>query len=321
MDTKLLVPGAGNPASLLRRRLLLAAGAALTLAARAGRLRAAPGDVITPARSYMGARLLQRVNPAGMPEMRPDTFGSMTLFIFPMAVAATPMDLYIADLGLGGLLRYDPMLDAMAVIPGVRVTQQTRIAALPDGSVIVANGGAIPSRRFSRSGRPLQSLDSQLGSAFYDEVAVDPNSGRYYGMDRVQGRLEEIMPQGSGATVLPPGLLPDLPQAMTMDNRRLYVAGRACGCVVGIDLFGNRGKEVVADDLGNVTALAASDGWLAVADGQERQLRLYREGILRADPGFSELSLINPQGMTIFNHLLYVADPGGRRIASFRLRP
>lgn len=315
VDTRLPVPGAGKPVLPQRRRLLLASALMA-----AGAARAAPGQVVTPAQSYVGARLLQRVNPTGMPEMRPDTFGPMTLFVFPVAVAATAMDLYVADAGLRTLFRYDPTLDAMAPITGAGVTQQTRLAALPDGSVMVANGGLVPAMRFSRSGRPLQRLDPQLGSAFYDEAVADPDSGRYYGLDRVQGRLEELMPHGGGATVLPPGLLPDLPVAMAMDHRRLYVAGRACSCVVAIDLFGNRGKDIVADDLTNISALAAGDGWLVVADATERVLRFYRGGALVADPGFADLRLVNPQGMAVANQQLYVADPGGRRIATFRLR-
>lgn len=281
----------------------------------------AAGGVLTPGRSYTGGRVMQRVNLAGMPEMRPDAFGPFTLFVYPQAVAATPLDFYVADPGIGALLRYDPGLDAMAVIPGARVTQRTRIAALPDGSVVVANGGAVPAQRFARSGRPVQAIDPQLGSAFYDEVVADPGSGRFYGLDRVQGRVEEILPHGRGATVLAPGLVPDLPTAAAMDNRRLYVAGQACGCVEAIDLFAGGRKDTVGEGLGTIAALAAGEGWLAVALGGERQLRLYREGVLRADPSFAELQLVNPQGMAIANQVLYVADPVGRRIASFRLRP
>lgn len=308
------VLGAGKPVCLARRHLLLAA---VCLPAAAW---AAANGVIRPGQSFPGARLLQRVNPAGMPEMRPDAFGPMTLFVFPVAVAATGMDLYVADAGLGALFRYDGSLDSMAAIPGVRITQQSRIAALPDGSVVVANGSAAPVRRFARGGRAMQGIEPLSGPAFYDEVVADPNSGRFYGLDRVQGRLEELMPHGRGSTVLPPGVVPDLPQAMAMDSRRLYIAGRGCGCVVAIDLFGGRSQEVIADDLGNVGALAAGDGWLAVADSMERQLRVYRDGALRADSGFADLRLVNPQGMSIANNVLYVADPGSRRIASFRLR-
>lgn len=313
MDTKPQVLGAGKPHSQ-RRRSLLAASALFAAGAQAA------GSVIVPAQSYPGARLLQRMNAAGMPEMRPDTFGPMTQFVFPIAVAATGMDLYVADAGLGGLFRYDMALDAMAPMPGVRITQQSRIAALQDGSVVVANGSAVPTRRYARGGRPIQGIDPQMGAAFFDEVVADPNSGRFYGLDRVQGRLEELLPHGRGNTVLPPGILPDLPVAMAMDTKRLYVAGRACGCVVAVDMFGSRGKEVVVDDVANVTGMAVADGWLVLADGLERRLRIYRDGIQRADPSFADLRLINPMGMAVANGQLFVADPGGRRIASFRLR-
>ena len=319
MVTKLQVQGAGKPTDYQRRKLIL--GIAAGLIPPAESLFAAPGKIITPAQSYMGARLLQRVNQTGMPEMRSDTFGAMTLFVFPTAVAATAMDIYIVDPGLGALLRYDRMLDALAVISGARVSQQSRLAALPDGSVILSNGNAIPATRYSRSGRIQQTINPQLGPAFFDDVVADSNSGKFYGLDRVQGRLEEIMPHGRGGIVLPPGLLPDFPIAMAMDSQRLYVAGRACACVEAIDLFGSRGKSTIADDFGNVMALAANDGWLVIADNAERQLRVYREGILLAEPDFSELKLVNPQGMAIANNRLYVADPGNRRIASFTLRP
>lgn len=305
---------AGKPMDTGRRMFVLAA------AMYSVGVRAAPASVIMPAQSYMGARLLQRPNMAGMPEMRPDTFGVMTMFVFPVAVASTSMDIYVADAGQGVLYRYDPSVDAMAVIPGVRVTQQTRLAALPDGSVMVANGGSLPAKRFSRGGRLQQNIDPQLGASYYDEIVGDANTGRYYGLDRVQGRLEEIMPHGRGAIVLPYGLLPDLPVTMAMDSGRLYVAGRACGCVVAIDLFGSTSKDIIAENLGNVAGIAAADGWLVVSDSIDRQIRIYKDGILRSDPTFQDLRLVNPQGMSITSNQLFVADPGSRRIATFRLR-
>ncbi|NTW60488.1 MAG: hypothetical protein HGA43_15145 [Nitrospirae bacterium] len=308
-------PGAGDTICHGRRLFLL------SLAALALESKAARPPVISPVQSIAGARLLRRAGPTGMPENRPDSFGAFTMFVFPLAVAATPMDLYIADPGLGALFRYDPSLDVMAAIPGARITQQSRIAALADGSVIVANGTGYPARRFSRSGAMIQSMEAQASYGYFDEVVADPASGRFYGLDRVQGQMEELMPHGRGATLLPPGLLPDHPNAIAMDSRRLYVSGRACGCVMAIDLFGSRGREIVADDLGNVTGLAAGEGWLAILDSMEQQLRIYRDGILRADPAFSELRLINPQGMSLSNHMLYIADPGARTVATFRLRP
>lgn len=318
VDTKLRDPGAGEH-SPQRRRLLQAAlgGGALLGAGFA----AAEPRVLLPGPAYMGARLLLRVNEAGFPDPRLDSFGPMTLFVAPGAVAVSPQrDIYVADAGLGTLFRYDPMLDAMSAIRGVRVTAQTRLAALPDGSVIVANGGAVPASRFTRSGRLLQTLDPQLGSAYYDEVAVDPASGKYYGLDRVQRRLEEVMPHGRGATVWPEGLLPELPIAMAIDGQQLYVAGRTCQCVAAIELFAGRDLKVVVEEAGQVSAIAAGDGWLVLADARDRVLRVYRQGKPVAESGYQALGLLEPSGLAIAQQTLYVADVVGRRIATFRMR-
>lgn len=302
-----------------RRRLLLAAVAGSGLLAMGGAN--AQGKVLVPGPSYMGARLMQRINEAGFPDAQQGISGQMTMFVFPVAVAVTPMhDIYIADSGLSALFRYDAALDAMSVVRGVRVTQQTRLAAFPDGSVVVANGGAVPAIRMSRTGRPLQVIDGRLGSAFYDEVAVDSASGKYYGLDRVQRRLEEVMPQGGGATILPDRLLPEQPVAMAMDGQKLYVAGRSCQCVVAIDLFGSRDSVIVAEDAGQISAIAAGGDWLVIADARDKMLRVYRQGALLAEPEYQTLRLMDPRGMAIANQTLYIVDAAARRLATFRMR-
>jgi len=302
-----------------RRRFLLAALAgAAALATGPAR---AKGKVLTPGPAYMGARILQRIGETGFPDTRPESYGPMTLFVAPVAVAVSPMhDIYVADAGLAALFRYDPTQDAMSVVRGARVTQQTRLAALSDGSVVVANGGAVPASRHTRTGRLVQMLDPQMGSAYYDEVVVDSNSGRYFGLDRVQKRLEEIMPHGQGASVLPDGTLPEQPVTMAMDGPVLFVAGRACQCVVAIEMFASRPMSIVAEDLGQVTALAAGGGWLVVADGRDRKLRVHFRGALLAEPDFASLGLVEPRGMAIANQTLYIVDMAARRLLTFRMR-
>jgi hypothetical protein len=281
----------------------------------------AQSKVLLPGQSYMGARLMQRINEAGFPDPQQGISGQMMMFVFPVAIAVSPMrDIYIADSGTPALFRYDASLDAMSVIRGVRVTQQTRLAALNDGSVIVANGGSVPAIRISRSGKPLQAIDGQLGSAFYDEVAVDSVSGKYYGLDRVQKRLEEIMPHGRGATILPERLLPEQPVAMAMDGQKLYVAGRSCQCVVAIDLFGTRDATILVEDAGLISAMAAGGEWLVVADSRDKIMRIYRQGALVGEPDYQTLKLMDPRGMAISYQTLYIADALARRIVTFRMR-
>jgi hypothetical protein len=306
-------------ACLPRRRFILAGigSAALFLGGSA----AAKGKVLLPGPSYMGGRLLQSVNESGFPDLRAGNFGPMTLFVAPVAVAVSPLrDIYVADAGLSALFRYDPAQDAMSVLRGVRVTERTRLTALSDGSVMVANGGAVPASRYARNGRLMQTLDPQLGASFYDEVVVDNSSGRYFGLDRVQRRLEEIMPHGQGATVLPEGIMPEQPVTMAMDGRMLYVAGRSCGCVVAIEMFASRQASIVAEDAGQISALAAGDGWLVVADAAEKKLRVYHQGNLLAEPEYEQLGLLDLRGMSIANQTLYVVDSVARRVLTFRMR-
>ena len=302
-----------------RRRLLLAGlGGAAWLAAPAV---SAKGRVLLTGPSYMGARLVQRVNETGFPDMRADNFGPMTLFVAPVAVAVSPFrDIYIADAGLSALFRYDPAQDVMSVVRGARVTQQTRLTAMSDGSVMVANGGMVPASRYARTGRLIQMLDPQLGSAYYDDVVVDTASGRYYGLDRVQRRLEEIMPTGRGASVLPEGVVPDLPVAMAMDAQMLYVAGRACQCIVAVEMFGGRPSTMLVENTTQISALAAGDGWLVTSDVGDRMLRVYRQGALLAEMEFGALGLVEPRGMAIAGQTLYIADVVGRRLLTFRMR-
>lgn len=325
VDTKLQDQDAGESSSPAltdgtRRRLLGAAvfGGALL---GSGLVHAARGRVLIPGPSYVGARVLQRANDTGFPEMRADNFGPMTMFVAPVAVAVTPQrDVYVADAGLSALFRLDLMQEMMSVVRGVRITQQTRLAAMADGSVLVANGGSVPVTRYSRAGRVLQTLDPQLGAAYYDEIVVDSGSGRLYGLDRVQRRLEEIMPHGQGAMLVPEGALPELPSTMAMDGRMLYVAGRSCQCVVGVEMFASRDLKVVVEDAGQISAMAAGDGWLVIADIRDRMLRVVRDNTMAAELEFGTLGLSEPRGMAISGQTLYITDVAARRLLTFRLR-
>lgn len=319
--------GSAPPPRHGRRRLL---GLAAALAALAG-CSPAPGrrpdlhpsassSVIVPVRSIAMARLLLRVNQAGMPTLDAGSFGGFTPLVFPVAVAASTLDVYIADAGAGRLYRYDATVDAMAVIGGAPVTARTRLAASPDGSILVSDPAAGGALRFDRAGNLLQRIDARLGASRYDDIVVDPESGRYIALDRLQQRLEEVHPLGRSGVVLVDRQLPDGPTGIALDRRIIYVGGRHCACVVAIDPASGR-QTTVIEDLKDVGPLAAGGGWLVVADGVQRHLFIHRDGMLRGEPSFDALKLANPQGLAIVNDTLYVADGHGRRVAVFRLKP
>jgi len=286
-----------------------------------GMLRAEPA-VLQAGRIWNGSRVVQRPNPAGFPDSGMGGIGPMTLFVFPVAVAvASTGEIYLADAGLGTIFCLDPMLETMRAIAGIRASQQTRLAVTADGAVVVVNGSAAPVVRIDRSGRQFQFINPLDGAGtYYDEIAVDQASGRYFGLDKVQRRLEEVMPHGHGGVLLPQQVVPELPLAMSLDGGRLYLAGQACQCIVSVDTFATREVEVVAEEAGQVSGLAAGDGWLAAIDARERVLRVWRGGALLAESGFASLGLSDPRGLAIARQTLYVADGIGRRLLSFRLR-
>ncbi|PKO90367.1 MAG: hypothetical protein CVU18_00975 [Betaproteobacteria bacterium HGW-Betaproteobacteria-12] len=305
-----------------RRRWLKGLAAAPLLGLAPGLSRGESRHLLA-GRVYMGSRVVQRANPAGFPDPRTGGISPPVQFVFPVAVAATAGgDIFIADAGLGTIFRLDPMQDTMRAIAGIRASQQTRLAATADGSLVVASGSAAPVARFDRTGRLVQFVNPLPGAGtHYDEVAVDAASGRYYGLDKVQRRLEEVMPHGQGAVLVPQQLVPELPTAMAMADGKLYIAGRSCQCLAAIEVFGTRQVEVIADDVTQVIALAAGDGWLALLDGRERLLKLWHKGALLVDSEFAGLGLVDPRGLAITQQTLYVADGASRRLLSFRLRP
>lgn len=275
-----------------------------------------PG-VLVPLRTLVGGRLITQSSPTGVP-IAQDGFGPMTQFVFPVAVAADSFNLYIADAGVRRLYRYDPLVDAMAVVPGVIVTPQTRLALGRDLSIYVASPGVAPLRRYDRSGRLMMEIDPQLGAARYDDVAVDRDSGTIFGLDRSFGRLEEINPLGRAATLVSDEILAESPTAVAWDDHQIYLAGAHCGCVVALSPR-TRERRVLATGFRQPTAMAARDGWLVVLDTLERKLTVFQHGELRGATGIETLGLFDPQGLALAGGMLYVADAGGRRIAIFRL--
>lgn len=284
--------------------------------ARAARPAGIPG-VLVPLRALTGGRIILTASPTGMP-IAQDGFGVMTQFVFPVAVAADSFNLYIADAGVRRLYRYDPLVDAMAVVPGVDVTPQTRLALGRDLSIYVASPGVAPLRRYDRGGRLLMEIDPQLGAARYDDVAVDRDSGTIFGLDRSFGRLEEINPLGRAATLLSDEILSQSPTAIAWDAHRIYVGGAHCACVVALTPH-TRERVVLATGLRHPSAMAARDGWLVVLDTHERKLSVFHRGEARGAASVDALGLFDPQGLALAGGMLYVADAGGRRVAIFRL--
>ena len=84
--------------------------------------------------------------------------GPFTPLRGPVAVAAMGPDVYVADAGLGLLLRVDQVANRLTPFGPRGVQPGTRLAADVDGSLYVLDPASRRLQRFARDGRLLQSF-------------------------------------------------------------------------------------------------------------------------------------------------------------------
>lgn len=296
------------------RRRLLQAGAGLLAAACTGCI-AAPrrrGDaLLEPLFTLTGARLVTRMDVAG--GAPPGAIGASVPLLFPVAVAASFGDIYIADAGASRLYRYDRSLDAMAVMPEARVGAATRLQAGPDGSIYVLDPFASEIRRYTRGGQQLPSLRPRQITSRYGSFAVDPLTGKTYAVDSAHLAIDEIQPLG-----IPAIEFQRLDEAgpIATDGRGLYVGSARCGCIVEW-IQGRRGRRFGAGKLRLPVSIAVDGPRVFALDGADRSVVLaHEEGIESMSP--AALGMLAPESLAAANGMILVADGAGRRVTAFR---
>lgn len=305
------VPAAG------RRRFL--AGALLLLGGCGGAA-IAPGPAtdgasrkraaLVPVRGLLGARIALATDAAGAP--LPRAYGPYRPFIFPVAVAAGPLDIFIADAGSGQLYRYDRTLDAMAVMPG-HAGHDTRLQAARDGSVYVLDAIGPAIRRYDRAGRPLPSLLPATQTSSYREFVVDAVTGRGFAVDVANQRVDRIEPPGRLSV---PDFDHQLAAPLAYADGSLFVGDVGCRCVVEYR-DGKPLRQLAPGELRHPKALAFDRGTLYALDAFDRSICIVHPGgVERMLP--AELGLLAPEAIAAADGLLYVADGAGHAIAVFR---
>lgn len=308
MGTRQVVLDAGS------RRGVLKAAAGLLVALCAGC--AAGGRqhdhaVLEPLFSITGARIITRTDIAG--GAAPDAIGAHVPLIFPVAVAASFNDVYIADAGASRLYRYDRALDAMAVMPTVRVSQATRLHAGPDGSIYILDPFASEISRYTRGGQQLPSLRPRQATSRYSGFALDPLTGKAYAIDSAHLAVDEIQPMGQVSLEFQ-----RLREAgpIATDGRGLYIASASCGCVIEW-IHGRQGRRFGAGKLRQPLSVAIDGSNLFVLDGFDRSVSLvHEEGI---EPmSAAALGMLMPESIAAAGGMIFVADGAGHRVTAFR---
>lgn len=304
-----VAPGAGS------RRGLLKAGAGLLAAlctgCAVGADRRRSDAILAPLFSLTGARIITRMDAAG--GAAPDAIGAHVPLIFPVAVAAAFNDIYIADAGAARLYRYDRALDAMAVMPAVRVSQATRLHAGPDGSIYILDAFASEIRRFTRGGQPLPTLPPRQITSRYSGFALDPLTGKAYAVDSAHLVIDEIQPLGQIATDFQ---RIDEAGPIATDGRGLYIGSARCGCIVEW-IQGRQGRRFGAGKLRQPLSLAVDGPNIFVLDGFDRSVAfVHEEGVETMSP--AALGMLMPESLAAAGGMIFVADGAGRRVTAFR---
>lgn len=303
-----MAPVAGS-----RRHWLLAAVTLLAAGCvgSGGPLQSGPALPLQPVRGLLGARLATRLDMSGAPV--PGHYGAYVPFVFPVAVAASTTDLYIADAGAGRVFRYDGNLDVMTAIAAAN--RDTRLQTGADGSLYVLDAGRSEIRRYGRGGQALPALLPRLPTSRYRSFAIDPVTGHGYALDVSFRRVDRIEPLGRIAVAEME--LGDA-VAVAIDGRSLFLADTRCACVREYR-EGQFVRHLAAGQLRLPAALATERGRLYAIDAFDRSVvAVHAGGVERMSA--TELGLIAPEGIAAANGLVYVADGAGHSVAIFQPR-
>lgn len=306
-DMRPVVPGAGSR----RRALKAAAGMLAALCTGRAAIGRSSSAILEPLFSITGARIITRMDVAG--GAAPDAIGAHVPLVFPVAVAASFNDIYIADAGSSRLYRYDRALDAMAVMPTVRVSQATRLQAGPDGSIYILDPFASEISRYARGGQQLPTLRPRQATSRYSGFALNPLTGKAYALDSAHLAIDEIQPLGQISIEFQ-----RLSEAgpIATDGRGLYVASASCGCVIEW-IQGRSGRRFGAGKLRQPLSIAVDGPDVFVLDGFDRSVALVHENGIETMSA-AALGMLMPESLAATRGMILIADGAGRRVTAFR---
>lgn len=269
--------------------------------------------ILEPLFSITGARLITRVDVAGGAAL--DSIGAYLPLAFPVAVAASFNDVYIADAGTARLYRYDRALDAMAIMPATNINRGTKLQVGADGSIYVLDSFASEIRRYTRGGTQLPSLRPRQATSRYSNFVVDSLTGMAYAVDSAHLVIDEIQPLGQIALNFQ---RLDEAGPIAADGRGLFVASARCGCVIEW-IQGRQGRRFGAGKLHQPQSLAVAGPNLFVLDGFDHSVALVHEDGIDTISA-AALGLMVPESLAAANGMILVADGAGHRVAAFRVR-
>jgi hypothetical protein len=250
--------------------------------------------------------------------------GPYVKLVFPSSLSASGPDLYVADSGLGRLLRIDTINQSVAQLAPLPNLPGVRLKSAPDGSVYVLRPGRAEVERLTREGRRLTSFSSTFEILQPSDLIVEPTLNRVWIADAaggvfafhpsgrmsepLAGRREGFASDESGATLLAAG------------PKRVVGIDPRCRCVIEFDrdatVTGRFGEGAVINP--QAIALDGHDRVWIIDRGDQR-LKVFDGDRLAFSIPASRLGLTELTALSIDHHRVYVADGPGGKIGIFAI--
>jgi len=251
--------------------------------------------------------------------------GPFTQLRGPLAVAAMGPDVFIADSGLGMLLRADPAANRLTSLGKLALAPGTRLAADVDGSLYVLDPLARRVQRLARDGRVMQVYVTDPTIASLRDLALDPVRGRLLAVDSLNRQLVAFRPLGTSSELLPlhgePRTAVTSFDAIAVGPDALYAIDGRCPCLVRMD-FDGRVLETFGHERVRRPERLAVDrfGRLFVADRGERSIKVFRGTALEETIPLARLALLEVTDFAYAEPWLYVADAPGTQVRMLRVQ-
>jgi len=256
---------------------------------------------------------------------RPAATGPFTQLRGPLAVAAMGPDVYIADGGLGMLLRVDPAANRLTSLGKRALAPGTRMVADVDGSLYVLDPLARRVQRLARDGRAMQVYVTDITVASLRDLAPDHVRGRVLAADALNRQLVAFRPLGASFELLPlygePRSAVSSLDAIAVAPDALYAIDGRCACLARLD-FDGRVLETFGHERVRRPERLAVDryGRLFVADRGDSTIKVFRGVTLEETIPLARLGLVEVTDLAYAEPWLYVADAPGVQVKMLRVQ-
>lgn len=252
--------------------------------------------------------------------------GPHTLLRGPVAVTAMGPDVYIADAGLGMIVRVEPTMGVLVQLAARTVLPGTRLAADADGSLYVLDPVSRRIQRFARDGRLVTSYAGDATVASLRDLASDPARGRLLAVDSLNRQLVAFRPLGAAFEILPLRSEPRLAlaslDAIAVAGDALYAVDARCACLARIAFDGRVLATFGHQHVRQPGRIAADrDGRLFVADGADRSIKVFQGGELVETTALARFGILEATDLAYAQGWLYVADAPGAQVRMLRVQP